>query len=113
MAEGDPIGLQITVQDFDGFLNKRRARAASYESAAREQALHDVENTVALSVWKSQQALESRPRALAISRLFVESASKSYDIDQGRYKAGVGTILSFCVRRMTWPQRRRNVWNPW
>lgn len=65
MAEGDPIGLQITVQDFDGFLNKRRARAASYESAAREQALHDVENTVALSVWKSQQALESRPRALA------------------------------------------------
>ncbi|RMO85149.1 Protein CyaE [Pseudomonas syringae pv. philadelphi] len=87
------IGVQITVPIFDGFLNRRRARAASYESAAREQALHEVENSIALSVWKSQQALESRTRALAISRLFVESASKSYEIAQGRYKAGVGNIL--------------------
>jgi len=87
------IGVQITVPIFDGFLNRRRAKAASYESAAREQALHEVENSIALSVWKSQQALESRTRALAISRLFVESASKSYEIAQGRYKAGVGSIL--------------------
>ncbi len=87
------IGVQITVPIFDGFLNRRRARAASYESAAREQALHDVENSIALNVWKSRQALESRTRALAISRLFVESASKSYEIAQGRYKAGVGSII--------------------
>ncbi len=87
------IGVQITVPIFDGFLNRRKAMAASYESAAREQALHEVENSIALSVWKSQQALESRTRALAISRLFVDSASKSYEIAQGRYKAGVGSIL--------------------
>ncbi|EPF65601.1 TolC family protein [Pseudomonas syringae] len=87
------IGVQITVPIFDGFLNRRRARAASYDSAAREEALHEAENTIALSVWKSQQTLESRTRALAISRLFVESASKSYEIAQGRYKAGVGSIL--------------------
>ncbi|KPB38243.1 TolC family protein [Pseudomonas savastanoi pv. phaseolicola] len=87
------IGVQITVPIFDGFLNRRRARAARYESAAREQALHEVENSIALSVWKSRQTLESRTRALAISRLFVESASKSYEIAQGRYKAGVGSIL--------------------
>ncbi|TFZ33347.1 TolC family protein, partial [Pseudomonas syringae] len=77
-------GVQITVPIFDGFLNRRRAKAASYESAAREQALHEVENSIAFSVWKSQQALESSTRALASSRLFVQIASKSDEIAQGR-----------------------------
>jgi outer membrane protein len=82
----------LTVSLFSN-LNRRRAQAASYESAAREQALQEVENSIALRVWKNRQTLESRTRALAISRLFVESATRSYEIAQGRYRTGVGNII--------------------
>lgn len=60
--------------------NSRKAANAKYHAGAGQQT-------------DRLQALESRTRALAISRLFVESASKSYDIAQGRYKAGEGSIL--------------------
>lgn len=87
------VGVQITVPIFDGFLSRRRARAADYEAGAREQALEQAERSVALNVWKSRQALDARTRALAISRSFVASAGQSHQVALGRYKAGVGSII--------------------
>ncbi|MNH05549.1 Outer membrane protein TolC precursor [compost metagenome] len=78
---------------FDGFLSRRRARAADYEAGAREQALEQTERSVALNVWKSRQALDARTRALALSRSFVASAGQSHQVALGRYKAGVGSII--------------------
>ncbi|MDD1015475.1 TolC family protein [Pseudomonas rubra] len=87
------VGVQISVPIFDGFLSRRRARAADYEAGAREQAVAQTERTVALNVWKSRQALDARTRALSISRSFVSSAGQSHRVALGRYKAGVGSII--------------------
>jgi len=78
---------------FDGFLARRRARAADEEAGAREQDLYNAQRTIALSVWRSRQALEARTQALAISRRLVASASQSHRVALGRYKAGVGSII--------------------
>lgn len=87
------VGLQVTVPIFDGFLARRRARAAEYEAGAREQDLQQAERAIALSVWRSRQTLDARTRALAISRRLVGSASQSHRVALGRYKAGVGSII--------------------
>ncbi|WP_252091377.1 TolC family protein [Pseudomonas sp. MWU13-3659] len=87
------VGVQVTVPIFDGFLARRRARAAEYEAGAREQDLQQTERSVALNVWRSRQALEARTQALVISRRLVGSASQSHRVALGRYKAGVGSII--------------------
>lgn len=87
------VGLQVSVPIFDGFLSRRRARAAEEEAGAREQDVRNAERTIALSVWRSRQALAARTQALAISRRLVASASQSHRVALGRYKAGVGSII--------------------
>ncbi|MDR2306037.1 MAG: TolC family protein [Paucimonas sp.] len=87
------VGVQVSVPIFDGFLARRRTRAAEYEAGAREQDLQQAERSIALSVWRSRQTLDARTRALAISRRLVDSASQSHRVAMGRYKAGVGGII--------------------
>ncbi|MGE8389756.1 MAG: TolC family protein [Pseudomonas sp.] len=87
------VGLQVSVPIFDGFLSRRRARAAEEEAGAREQDVRNAERTIALSVWRSRQALAARTQALTISRRLVASASQSHRVALGRYKAGVGSII--------------------
>lgn len=87
------VGVQVSVPIFDGFLSRRRARAAEEEAGAREQDVRNAERTIALSVWRSRQALAARTQALAISRRLVASASQSHRVALGRYKAGVGSII--------------------
>jgi len=87
------VGVQVSVPIFDGFLSRRRARAAEEEAGAREQDVRTAERTIALSVWRSRQALAARTQALTISRRLVASASQSHRVALGRYKAGVGSII--------------------
>lgn len=87
------VGVQVSVPIFDGFLSRRRARAAEEEAGAREQDVRSAERTIALSVWRSRQALAARTQALSISRRLVASASQSHRVALGRYKAGVGSII--------------------
>ncbi|MEN4825020.1 TolC family protein [Pseudomonas sp. P39-UII1] len=87
------VGVQVSVPIFDGFLSRRRARAAEEEAGAREQDVRTAERTIALSVWRSRQALAARTQALSISRRLVASASQSHRVALGRYKAGVGSII--------------------
>ena len=87
------MGVQVSVPIFDGFLARRRARAAEAEAAAREQDLYGAQRAIALSVWRSRQSLEARTQALVISRRLVASARQSHRVALGRYKAGVGSII--------------------
>ncbi|UTL92413.1 TolC family protein [Pseudomonas fluorescens] len=87
------VGVQVSVPIFDGFLARRRARAAEAEAAAREQDLYGAQRAIALSVWRSRQSLEARTQALVIGRRLVASAQQSHRVALGRYKAGVGSII--------------------
>ena len=87
------IGLQISIPLFDGFTRKYKARGAQAQADSKEAELAGVEQQVALEVWKSSQALRSEAENLHSTDILLRSARQSFEVAQGRYKAGVGNIL--------------------
>ncbi|GAC1321582.1 MAG: hypothetical protein NVSMB28_13410 [Collimonas sp.] len=55
--------------------------------------MENVEQQVMLEVWKSDQALRTETENLNTTSILLRSARQSFDVAQGRYKAGVGNIL--------------------
>jgi len=87
------IGLQVNVTLFDGFSRKYKVRGALAQAEAKQADLANVEQQVMLEVWKSDQALRTETENLNTTDILLRSAKQSFEVAQGRYKAGVGTIL--------------------
>ncbi|AIY43149.1 Type I secretion system [Collimonas arenae] len=87
------IGLQVNIPLFDGFSRKYKTRGAQAQAESKEAELANIEQQVTLEVWKSHQALRTETENLHSTDILLHSARQSFDVAQGRYKAGVGTIL--------------------
>lgn len=87
------IGVQITIPLFDGFSRKYKVRGAQAKAEGKEAELANIEQQVTLEVWKSDQALRTEAENLKTTKILVHSAKQSFEVAQGRYKAGVGNIL--------------------
>lgn len=87
------VGVQVSVPLFEGFGRVYRVRSAEAEVEAKNAEFADAEQRVLLEVWKSYQALRTETESLKATDDFVSSARQSYQVAQGRYKAGVGNIL--------------------
>lgn len=87
------IGVQITIPLFDGFSRKYKVRGAQAKAEGKEAELANIEQQVTLEVWKSDQALRTEAENLKTTKILVHSAKQSFEVEQGRYKAGVGNIL--------------------
>jgi TolC family type I secretion outer membrane protein len=87
------IGISLNLPLFTGFRTTYRvaeARGRLEEQVARRDRL---ENEISLDVWGSYQDLRTQEQALATTTELVASASESYEVALGRYKAGVGTVI--------------------
>jgi outer membrane protein len=87
------IGLQISIPLFDGFSRKYKVRGAQAQAESKQADLENVEQQVMLEVWKSDQALRTETENLHTTDILLHSARQSFEVAQGRYKAGVGNIL--------------------
>lgn len=87
------IGLQINIPLFDGFSRKYKVRGAQAQAESKQADLDNIEQQVMLEVWKSDQALRTEAENLNTTDILLRSAKESFDVAQGRYKAGVGNIL--------------------
>ncbi|WP_442782986.1 TolC family protein [Collimonas fungivorans] len=87
------IGLQVSIPLFDGFGRKYKVRGAQAQAESRQADLENIEQQVMLEVWKSDQALRTEAENLNTTDILLRSAKQSFDVAQGRYKAGVGNIL--------------------
>lgn len=87
------IGLQINIPLLDGFSRKYKVRGAQAQAESKQADLENVEQQVMLEVWKSDQALRTEAENLNTTDILLRSAKQSFDVAQGRYKAGVGNIL--------------------
>lgn len=87
------IGVQINIPLFDGFSNRYKVRGAQAQAESKEAELENIQQQVALEVWKSDQTLRTEVENLKTTEVLVQSAKQSFDVAQGRYKAGVGNIL--------------------
>ncbi len=87
------IGLQVDIPLFEGFGRHYKESEADAQVESKQAELANTEQQVALDVWKSYQALRTGAENLKASNTLIISALQSFEVAQGRYKAGVGNIL--------------------
>ncbi|WP_045883127.1 TolC family protein [Pseudomonas chlororaphis] len=87
------IGLQLDVPLFDGFSRSYQVRRALAQVESRRSELADTEQQVSLDVWNNYQRLSIETRSLAQTSELVEQSRQALDVVQGRYRAGVGSMI--------------------
>ena len=87
------VSVQLSVPIFDGFSRHYQGLAARAELEQADAELRGVEQKVALEVWQAYQTLQTQTQTLDSTQKLLGYASKSLEVAQGRYKAGVGSTL--------------------
>ncbi|MDD3343550.1 MAG: TolC family protein [Sulfurospirillaceae bacterium] len=87
------IGLYVSIPLFTGYATKYKIQAAQQQLKINEAQYDKLSSDANLEVYQQYQSLISETQAVRTSFDLVRSAQASYDLNFGRYKAGVGTIL--------------------
>lgn len=85
------ITLRIPV--FRGFDTAYQVQKAREEAEAAKATAERTEDEVILDVWSSYYAVQTASQRVKTTRDLLASATQSAEVTQGRYKAGVGSIL--------------------
>ena len=95
----DPVSSQysalllLRIPLFTGFDVAYRTQKAKEEAEAAGATSERVEDQVILDVWSSYYAMKTATQRVHTTRDLLASAKQSADVQDGRYKAGVGSIL--------------------
>ena len=85
--------LLLRIPIFTGFDVAYRTQKAKEEAEAASATAERVEDQVILDVWASYYAMKTATQRVQTTRDLLASATQSADVADGRYKAGVGSIL--------------------
>lgn len=85
--------LSISVPLLDGGLTKSKIEGAEADLKSAQARMNSLSNSVMLEVRKAWQALREANEALTASIEAERQAKATYDLAEGRYKAGVGDSL--------------------
>ncbi len=85
------ITLRIPV--FTGFDTLYKTQKAREEAELAKASAERVADEVVLSVWASYYAVQTATQRVNTSRDLLASATQAAEVNRGRYKAGVGSIL--------------------
>ena len=86
-------GINVTVPIFSGFSVGYSVREAQAALESSEATAEQLRLNVTLEVWNGYYSLNSAIQQLATTATLVTTAQKNEDIAQGRYQAGIGTII--------------------
>lgn len=87
------ISINLSFPLFTGFDVTYRVHAADAQVENSMAARRRLANLVTQQVWQAYQNLRTQGQALRSARTLLASAKLSNNLNLGRYKAGVGTIL--------------------
>lgn len=87
------LGMQLSIPLFEGFGRGYKVRAASSQAGVKAAELARLEQQVALEVWKNFQSLNTRKEHIEAADTLLVSARRSFEVAEGRFRAGVGNIL--------------------
>jgi outer membrane protein len=91
MTHSVAVGMRWPV--FTGFRNVFDVRQAEIDAQAAREDVRALEQQVDLQVWTSYYALQTATKRMTTARDLLDSAQQSVAVAQGRYSAGVGSIL--------------------
>jgi outer membrane protein len=86
-------GLLFSVPLFTGFSQRHNEEQARADEETAQARLNSLEQQVVLEVWTSYYNLKTAEQRVRTSEDLLKSATESYQVALGRYKAGVGSIL--------------------
>lgn len=87
------ISINLTFPLFTGFDTTYKVLAAQAQLENSTETRRQLANQVTLEVWQAYQELRTQGEALISADALLASAKLSNDLNLGRYKAGVGTIV--------------------
>lgn len=87
------VGLNVTVPIFSGFRRYNQLEDAHMQKELSEQDYQKVVNDVGLKTWNAWQQLNTTSRNLRLISQRLETAQRAYEIANGRYLTGVGSII--------------------
>jgi outer membrane protein len=96
--------LRIPV--FTGFDVEYRTQKAKEEAEAAKASAERTEDRVILDVWSSYYAMKTSTQRVQTTRDLLASAKQSAEVADGRYKAGVGSILDLLTTQASLAQAR-------
>jgi TolC family type I secretion outer membrane protein len=92
-TQDEGITINLTFPLFTGFDTTYKVLAAQAQVENSAETRRQLANQVTLEVWQAYQNLRTQGYALRSARTLLASAELSNQLNLGRYKAGVGTIL--------------------
>jgi len=87
------VGVQVSIPLFEGLSRSYIVQSATAQVEAKLAVLMNEENQISLAVWTSYQSLITDTEYLTSTENLLHSATLSFNVAQGRYKSGVGTII--------------------
>ncbi len=85
--------IAIRIPIFTGFDTLYKTQKAREEAEVAKAGAEIVEDQVILDVWASYYAVQTAIQRINTSRDLLASAEQAAEVNRGRYKAGVGSIL--------------------
>ncbi len=98
--------LTLRIPVFTGFDVEYRTQKAKEEAAAARATAEVVEDRVILDVWSSYYAMRTATQRVETTRSLLTSATQSAEVADGRYKAGVGSILDLLTTQASLAEAR-------
>jgi len=94
-VHGDNYSAGVTLQIplFNGFKDTSDLLQAREQAKAAVADAESLEQQVILQVWTSYQAVKTAEKRIGSAQDLLAAAQQSAEVAQGRYKAGVGSIL--------------------
>jgi len=86
-------GISFHFPLFTGLRNTYDIRAAELGTTLASENARGLEQQIGLQVWTSYYDLQTAVKRLKTSRDLLHDAQESADVAQGRYRAGIGSIL--------------------
>ena len=101
------IGLGISVPLFTGFANTYSTITKRYDYEAQKDKLAALESNIRQDVWNKYQDYVTSVKNYDISQKLFISASESFKVTSGAYKAGKGNILELLNAQAALAEARR------
>ncbi len=98
--------ITFRIPVFRGFDTAYQVRKAREEAEAAKATAERTEDEVILDVWSSYYAVQTAIQRVRTTRDLLASATQSAEVTQGRYKAGVGSILDLLTAQSALAEAR-------
>lgn len=87
------VGISLNFPLFTGYTHTFNVMQAKAQAEQTREQYRTLEQEITLQVWSSYYNLQTADQRIKAAKDLLDSASQSYDVALGRYKAGVGNVV--------------------